>query len=595
MTLSTKERPESDSQVKPPKSSSNSAVNSGGMADLNPRSNPVCLEVGVTIRSMPGANAAIPGAPLPVREESKTVIVFDNGAVLRLSQNLHPGQTILLVNAQGREVVCKIVSTRKLPNIKGYVEVEFAETASDFWGIHQKPESRIEAPSGVSASASRTLPSLDPAHNAPNVPMKPAIPTVASIAGSTPGPTLVPAGVNDPAKVKTVSSPSDGAPTFEDISELLPLSPRISPETKLRDSVTMPAPQVSLPHANTPKPITQLSKPTPPTQAATLASIEIAAETENAGPIPVEARSQPADFPSIGRMSPTLNAGDSAGASKFGKLPVPIIGAAAAVLVLVIGGGLFFMNRPSGQTPAAFANVAVQPDSTGVPAANAPRPLDVPQSVVNQAPSITPAVENQTPVAAQAVSAVSTNAAHEPVSTAVKDSLSSQKESPTKTQPEHAISARQPVPSLKLSVPTAPRRDLARLGEGAAPSIAESASNLHVGTSLPSSVRSENQPAAPQPVAVSSITAVASNPRLLSSTRTIYPQTAKMAKVQGTVVVALDIDERGNVSGAKVISGPTLLRTAAIDTVTQWKYQPAVLNGTPTRSQTSVSLDFKLN
>jgi protein TonB len=57
----------------------------------------------------------------------------------------------------------------------------------------------------------------------------------------------------------------------------------------------------------------------------------------------------------------------------------------------------------------------------------------------------------------------------------------------------------------------------------------------------------------------------------------------------------VDVDENGSVTGARVISGPTLLRNAAVNTVMQWKYQPALRNGTPTRSQTTVGLDFKLN
>ena len=73
----------------------------------------------------------------PIREEGRTVIVFDNGAVLRSTNNMPVGQTVILSNPNGRDVVCRVVGGRNLPSVKGYVEVEFIEAVNDFWGIHQ--------------------------------------------------------------------------------------------------------------------------------------------------------------------------------------------------------------------------------------------------------------------------------------------------------------------------------------------------------------------------------------------------------------------------------------------------------------------------
>src|SRR5579863_6145809 len=97
-------------------SSQNSENNAGGQSQ---RSNPVCLEVSVTLRSQPGEAV---GTSPAIREEGKTVIVFENGAVLRLANNLPLGRTVILSNPSGREVLCRAVSGRKLPNVKGYVE-----------------------------------------------------------------------------------------------------------------------------------------------------------------------------------------------------------------------------------------------------------------------------------------------------------------------------------------------------------------------------------------------------------------------------------------------------------------------------------------
>ena len=145
MTLTIKESLELTGSGKPG-SPSNGPENKSGQS---PRSNPVCLEVPVTVRSLPGENGETHGSSGPVRAEGRTVIVFDNGAVLRLSTNLPSGQKVILSNAQGRDVVCRILSGRNLPTIKGYIEVEFMEPVDDYWRIHQSPEPASVSPPPV--------------------------------------------------------------------------------------------------------------------------------------------------------------------------------------------------------------------------------------------------------------------------------------------------------------------------------------------------------------------------------------------------------------------------------------------------------------
>ena len=130
MTPTIKDSPGMNSPGKPGAPSQNSENKAG----QSPRSNPVCLEVNVTIRSLPNEARRL---TQPIREEGKTVIVFDNGAVLRSTNNLPVGLTVILSNPNGRDVVCRVVGGRNLPSVKGYVEVEFMEPVNDFWNIHQ--------------------------------------------------------------------------------------------------------------------------------------------------------------------------------------------------------------------------------------------------------------------------------------------------------------------------------------------------------------------------------------------------------------------------------------------------------------------------
>src|SRR5207253_230646 len=67
--------------------------------------------------------------------------------------------------------------------------------------------------------------------------------------------------------------------------------------------------------------------------------------------------------------------------------------------------------------------------------------------------------------------------------------------------------------------------------------------------------------------------------RLIHSVPPVYPSLAKLTRVSGDVVVDALIDASGNVKTVKVLSGPTTLQQAAIETVRQWKYEPARLDG----------------
>jgi TonB family protein len=81
---------------------------------------------------------------------------------------------------------------------------------------------------------------------------------------------------------------------------------------------------------------------------------------------------------------------------------------------------------------------------------------------------------------------------------------------------------------------------------------------------------------------------------LLNKVQPAYPQNAKDAKVSGTVVMVAKIDKTGKVVDLKVVSGPEILRDAALAAVRQWTYKPYLLNGEPVFVQTTVTVNFSL-
>jgi len=71
-----------------------------------------------------------------------------------------------------------------------------------------------------------------------------------------------------------------------------------------------------------------------------------------------------------------------------------------------------------------------------------------------------------------------------------------------------------------------------------------------------------------------------------------YPSLAQMGRIQGSVILDIQIDESGKASVRRLIRGHPLLAPAAIAAVEQAKYQPFEVNGNPTPVMTLVMVAF---
>src|SRR6202165_2140113 len=74
-----------------------------------------------------------------------------------------------------------------------------------------------------------------------------------------------------------------------------------------------------------------------------------------------------------------------------------------------------------------------------------------------------------------------------------------------------------------------------------------------------------------------------------------YPQLAKQARIQGTVVLQAEISKDGTIQNLQLISGHPMLAPAAIEAVRQWRYKPYLLNGEPVAVETTVQVNFSLS
>lgn len=83
--------------------------------------------------------------------------------------------------------------------------------------------------------------------------------------------------------------------------------------------------------------------------------------------------------------------------------------------------------------------------------------------------------------------------------------------------------------------------------------------------------------------------------KMVRQIQPLYPQIAKTAHVQGTVMLHAIIAKDGSVQELQYVSGPALLMRSAMDAVRQWKYQPTLLNGEPVEVDTTISVVFTLS
>ncbi len=98
------------------------------------RANAVALEVPVN------ATGTRPGSGPDKRElfseDTETVLLFADGAMIRLSAAVATGQLIFLTNKKTNiEVVCQVVGKRAYRPTSCYVELQFTESLNDFWGV----------------------------------------------------------------------------------------------------------------------------------------------------------------------------------------------------------------------------------------------------------------------------------------------------------------------------------------------------------------------------------------------------------------------------------------------------------------------------
>jgi periplasmic protein TonB len=74
-----------------------------------------------------------------------------------------------------------------------------------------------------------------------------------------------------------------------------------------------------------------------------------------------------------------------------------------------------------------------------------------------------------------------------------------------------------------------------------------------------------------------------------------YPLLAKQMKVQGSVVLQALIGRDGNIEDLRVLSGPAILSSAAMQAVRQWRFRPYYLAGEQVETQARITVNFTIS
>ena len=85
------------------------------------------------------------------------------------------------------------------------------------------------------------------------------------------------------------------------------------------------------------------------------------------------------------------------------------------------------------------------------------------------------------------------------------------------------------------------------------------------------------------------------NGKALSKPAPVYPPAAKAKGVVGTVAVDVVVDENGMVETAEAVSGPELLRDAAVVAARATSFPPTRLSGQPVKVSGTITYNFVLD
>ena len=82
--------------------------------------------------------------------------------------------------------------------------------------------------------------------------------------------------------------------------------------------------------------------------------------------------------------------------------------------------------------------------------------------------------------------------------------------------------------------------------------------------------------------------------RVIKKVQPVYPESARYAHIEGTVLMSAVISKEGNIVDVEVLDGPIELAVSAVNALRQWKYRPYEQGGQPVEVRTEVEINYAL-
>lgn len=613
-------------------SAASQAANQPKSAAGHTRSDALSLEVAVRVHGSKVKEVVLGTTPHtePFEEQTSTMIIFPQGGVLRMNTSVSVGQMLVLTNLKSRQdAICRVIKIRPNANLAAYIEVEFTQRQPGYWGVYF-PSDADAAPAKVTPAAppvsggTEISEKTKPASDIPPVPAPPPSAAMSKPFDSDSIPKVSkPADLQPPPPVERFVPAPKPEPSFISLGSQEEVQPAASSTSRIKrkhESFVPAPPQgpapIDLPSAHPAMPPATLSMselrgdddPAPlnaelashasdaEEQAVALAAASTSESSRNifgnlAEGITLAAAHSSSSDDFGARLDSSFGASTSQGAQP--RANWLLITAGAAVLLTVLGGGLYFRSR-SANTRAANTN----------PPASALQPAPTAAPTASSTSAQSPAVNSTTPLPSLPSSSVATSTSVNGATPAVIPNPATTGK-PVAGAPPLPIAISKPVTpsvtpgmmsqSLNLHPTPAQRADAGRAD--AAPVVdvpSEYDGNSAALSGISSSPRVPALvPPTIQPEGPVKIGGDVKEPRLISSMLPVYPLGARQSGVEGDVVVNTTIDKNGSVVGMHVVSGPPLLRQAALDALRRWKYEPSRLNGQPVAVEMQVTIKFR--
>ena len=539
------------------------------------RTNPVALEVPVSVA---GARPITSKDKRELfTEETSTVLVFKDGAVIQLSAAVAVGQLLFLTEKKSKkEVVCQVVHKRSHRPTSCFVELEFTEPDENFWGVSFPAQvDRASLPPAAEAVEAEETTEDDRSEPV-------AAPKSEDVAQLKDEVAALKAQLEE-LRVKQSSEDKDAlAKRLAEAEAAARAAAETEARQKAEEEARKKAERAKAENESKPAtigmrlPIMGPGEPAPAAAAQGMPQEAVRSVKEEIDPLEDLLPKPALDFSHAPKYVDPNDPFNIYRPERQGPGKKEFVVGGAVLAVVILAGGwawyknmLPFLHRAPKADVAVEASIPSKPVSTpSVP--SAPSTADVgPKSGTGAPPVANGAGEQVNNFTLGTTSAA-------PAPAAVPPPVGPVVTLPVESPAERAALAEKG--RMRVVAP-------AKTGAGN-PGAEKTSKNRG---KAKTSGESAPVPVAPE-VSVSDQPIVPA--KLLRAVQPIYPPDAMRNYITGDVRIEADVDKQGHIGAMKILLGPKQFRQVAMDALKQYEYAPATQGGKPVASKVTVTIKF---